>query len=152
MEKERVVEIDKIIKEKFHKYKELYSEVSVLTNEIKKLEEEKSNIIEKDGRRLIFKRPIIELKEFNEFAKNTKWCEVFYENFEENKNDYIVDEAMIVSVYSSQVNYMSIVSIIISFDGYLSKEEYEKIRLNNSRVPEYYRKNKGDGSNGRTKI
>lgn len=151
MENERVVEIDKIIREKFHKYKELYSEVSALTNEIKKLEEEKFDIIEKDGRRLIFKRPIVELREFNEFAKNTKWCEVFYENFEENKNDYIVDEAIIVSVYSSQANYMSIVNIIISFDGYLSKEEYEKIKISNPRMPDYYKRDKGE-NNGRTKI
>lgn len=151
MKKERIAEIDRMIKEKFHKYKELYSEVSILTNEIKKLEDEKSDIVEKDGRRLIFKRPIIQLREFNEFAKNTKWCEVSYENFEENKNDYIVDEAMVVSVYSSQANYMSIVNFIISFDGYLSKEEYEKIKISSSRLPDYYKKDIGD-NNGRTKI
>jgi hypothetical protein len=151
MENKRIIEINNDIKEKYFKYRELFSNISILTDDIRKLEEEKSSIIEKDGRRLIFKRPVIDLRSFNEWAKETKWCEILYENFEENKNILIVDEAMIISVYSYQTNYMSPVNIIVSLDGYLNQEEYEKIKLINPKLPNYYKENK-EGKNGRTKI
>ena len=151
MENQRIIEINNSIKEKYFQYRELFSNISILTDDIKKLEEEKASIIEKDGRRLIFKRPVIDLRDFNGWAKQTKWCEISYENFEENKNDLISDEAMIVSIYSYQTNYMSPVNIIVSLDGYLNQEEYEKIKLINPRLPNYYKEN-NEEKNGRTKI
>ena len=148
---QRLLEIDNSIQEKYLIYKDLFSKIAVLTKEISDLEEERTSLIEKDGRRLLFKKPAIELRDFNIWAKNTKWCNTVYENFEELEKKHIVKEAMIVAIYSYQSNYMSPVDIIISLEGYLSQEEYDKIRLSNNRLPEYYVENQGD-INGRTKI
>lgn len=147
---EKVLKIDDEIRTKYSKYRDLFAQVSVLTNEIKDLEEERSSIIEKDGRRLVFKRPVIDLKGFNNWVKATKWCNVSYENFEESKKEHIVDEAMIVSVYCFQANYLSPVEFIMVLEGYLSKEEYDNKRANNPALKEYYIK-EGE-HNDRTKI
>ena len=146
-----ILKIDDSIKEKYLSYRELFSQISILTNEIKELEEKRINIIEKDGRRLLFKRPAIHIQSFNSWIKETKWCNVSYENFEEFNKDYITDKAMIVSVYCNQSNYMSPVDFILSLEGYLSKEEYEHIKLSNPKLPDYYLNGSGD-NDGRTKI
>lgn len=147
---EELLKIDDAIREKYGKYKELFAKVSILTNEIKDLEQERASIIEEDGRRLVFKRPVIDLKGFNNWVKTTKWCNVRYENFEELKKSHIVDEAMIVAVYCFQPNYIAPVEFIMVLEGYLSKEEYDNKRANNPGLRDYYVK-EGD-SNGRTKI
>jgi hypothetical protein len=147
---ERVSEINEIIKDKYIAYRDLFSKVSMITNEIKELEEEKISIIEKDGRRLLFKRPAIDLHEFISWIKSSKWCDIIYENFEENNKTHIVDEAMIVGVYCYQTNYIAPVNFIIVLEGYLNKEEYDNRRANNPRLREYYISE--ESANGRIKI
>jgi hypothetical protein len=138
IQNEDLLKIDNGIKERYNKYKELFAQISILTNEIKELEQNRSNIIEKDGRKLVFRKPIIDLKGFNNWLKFTEWCEVHYENFEENNKKYITDEAMIVSVYCYQVNYLAPVEFIMSLEGYLSKEEYDNKRIEIPTLKEYY--------------
>jgi hypothetical protein len=118
---------------------------------MKELEEKRINLIEKDGRRLLFKRPAIYLQGFNNWAKETKWCNIRYENFEDLQKNYITDKAMIIAVYCYQSNYMSPVDIILALEGYLSKEEYEHIKLSVPKLPDYYLNENGD-KDGRTKI
>lgn len=135
----RLKEIDIEILEFYKNYKTIYSNLAQVTQEITKLENERNGILEKDGRKFMFRKPAVELRSFLNILKTETWTNVEYENFDENKKDYINDSAMIVDVFCSQINYAAPVRFILVLSGYLSKEEYEVLNNKfNMRLPEYY--------------
>lgn len=132
-------ELDLQIADKYKDYKSLYAKLSVITQEIAELENKRNEVIEKDGRRFIFRKPVIEIREFTKALKMESWINLEYEGFDVNKKDYITDTAMVVDVYCLQSDYASPVKFILVLSGYLSQEEYEVLNNKfNSRLPAYY--------------
>src|SRR4030042_2243941 len=134
-----IQEINGKIDEKYHQYKSLFTQLTDITNDLKVLEDERILLLKNDGRRFLFKKTPIELRDFISYVKKEKWMSLEYEDFEKGIRPDIVDEAMIVSVYCFQPNYSSPVKIIIVFDGYLSKDEFDVFKQKYGIKLEYYR-------------
>jgi len=143
---DRIQEINGQIDDKYHQYKTLYAELTVITNDIKSLEEERNTLIDNDGRRFLFKKPAIELRDFVTYVKREKWMSMEYEGFDGNVRSDITEDAMVVSVFCFQPNYSAPARIIVVFDGYLNKDEYDVFRQKHSIVSEYYLKGDSDAA------
>ena len=143
---DRIQEITSLIDDKYHEYKGIYTQLSEITNSIKSLEEERSQIIETDGRRLLFKKTAAELKEFISYVKSEKWISLEYDKFDADNGmrDDIIDEAMIISIYCYQPNYSAPVRLLAIFDGYVNKDEYEILKKKYNLAFEYYKKGAND--------
>jgi len=135
----------------YRKYKDLYAELTGVTNNIAKLEDRRNKLTEDDGRKFLFKKTAVELRDLIDFIKAQQWMSIEYENFENKRSD-IIDEAMIAAVYCYQENYSVKVKFIVVLDGYLSKEEFDKFKTKNNIVArlEYYVEN--NRNNRRTKL
>jgi len=145
---DKIREISDKIGVRYNDYKDVYAQLTEITNDIAKLEDERNELIENDGRRFLFKKTAVELRDFIRYIKTQQWMSIEYENFENKRSD-IVEEAMVVDVYCYQENYSAKVKFIMVLNGYLNKEEFDKFQTKNNTLSglEYYIK-----SNRRTKL
>ena len=143
---DKIQKISDDINFQYSKYKQVYAELSDITNDIAKLEEERNKLIEDDGRKFLFKKTAVELRDFLRYIKTHKWMSVEYEGFENNRKD-IVEEAMVVAVYCYQPNYLAKVKVIIVLDGYLNKDEFDTFKVKCNISLEYYVENDKNGRN-----